>query len=103
MGELDASDTRALAREITANRYVPNVALAMTDPRETSSSKIPLLQGRHRVGGAATAFVCERFTCKLPVSSPEALAAQIEAERTPQKDDIEENASVPGAGTNERA
>ena len=34
---------------------------------------VPLLRGRVRVGGLPTAYVCEGFSCRLPVTSPDGL------------------------------
>jgi len=39
---------------------------------------LPALGAMRQVGGAATAFVCRDFACLAPVTSPEALAAQLE-------------------------
>jgi uncharacterized protein YyaL (SSP411 family) len=36
---------------------------------------VPLLAGRSPVDGRAAAYVCERFTCQQPVTSPEELEA----------------------------
>jgi uncharacterized protein YyaL (SSP411 family) len=35
------------------------------------------LEDRTAEDGKATAFVCERFTCRLPVTDPVALAEQL--------------------------
>ena len=38
---------------------------------------MPLLRDRPAVGGRATAYVCERFLCHMPVTDADALAAQL--------------------------
>jgi hypothetical protein len=38
---------------------------------------IPLLADRGRLGGAATAYVCERFSCRAPTTDPVVLAEQL--------------------------
>ena len=38
---------------------------------------IPLLEGRGLVEGKPTAYVCQNYTCQLPVTDVEALAAQL--------------------------
>jgi uncharacterized protein YyaL (SSP411 family) len=43
-----------------------------------SAPTVPLLEYRGLVGGAPAAYVCERFACQAPVTTPEALAARLE-------------------------
>jgi hypothetical protein len=38
---------------------------------------IPLLAGRGLVSGAPAAYVCRNFTCRLPVTDPEQLRAEL--------------------------
>jgi uncharacterized protein YyaL (SSP411 family) len=38
-----------------------------------------LLADRPTVDGRATAYVCERYACQLPVTEPDALRAQLDA------------------------
>lgn len=38
---------------------------------------VPLMDGRDRVDRLPTAYVCHRFTCKLPVTSPDDLREQL--------------------------
>ncbi len=79
VGEPDADDTRALADEATARRFRPNLVLAVAAPGDDAARRtVPLLRGRTAAGGAATAYVCEGFTCRLPVTGPAALAEQLD-------------------------
>jgi uncharacterized protein YyaL (SSP411 family) len=68
----DAEDVRDLA-EVTWSRFLPNAVLAAG----RGDSDIPLLKDRPAIDGAPTAYVCERFACQRPVTSPEDLAAQL--------------------------
>ncbi len=65
------ADFRALER-VVRGAYRPNVVLAGGDGEDDGG--VPLLAGRGARDGAATAYVCERFTCQAPVSDPAALA-----------------------------
>ncbi|MFI7452600.1 thioredoxin domain-containing protein [Nonomuraea sp. NPDC049714] len=38
---------------------------------------VPLLEGRQLIAGAPAAYVCRGFTCRLPVTTPEDLRAQL--------------------------
>jgi uncharacterized protein YyaL (SSP411 family) len=77
VGDPAAPSTRALAAEVTAERYVPNHVLAVAAPSEAEDAAVELLRDRPTRDGAATAYVCERFVCKLPVTEPAELAAQL--------------------------
>jgi uncharacterized protein YyaL (SSP411 family) len=50
----------------------PGAVVAQGEPGE---SHVELLAGRGLVGGLAAAYVCHDFTCDLPVTSPDDLAA----------------------------
>jgi uncharacterized protein YyaL (SSP411 family) len=77
VGDLDAEETRRLILEVWS-RYLPNVVLAASPPGDQAAAQlIPLLAGREPLNGKPSAYVCERFTCRLPVSDPEALAVQL--------------------------
>jgi len=74
-GDPEAEPTRALASEVTTRRFLPNHVLAVASPGDAESSRaVPLLRDRPQQDGRATAFVCERFVCKLPVTSTRELA-----------------------------
>jgi uncharacterized protein YyaL (SSP411 family) len=42
-------------------------------------SPIPLLAGRELVNGAAAAYVCRNFACRMPVTDPQQLRAELDA------------------------
>jgi uncharacterized protein YyaL (SSP411 family) len=71
VGEPDDPATTALRREVLG-RYLPNVAL-LSAPEGVGAERSPLLADRTTVGGTATAYVCERYVCRQPVTSAEAL------------------------------
>jgi uncharacterized protein YyaL (SSP411 family) len=64
---LVGDDVRALERTVRA-RFRPHLVLAGGDP-----DGVPLLEGRAPVDGAATAYVCEQFACRAPVTEPREL------------------------------
>jgi uncharacterized protein len=78
IGNPESARTRSLAAEVTSRRYVPNHVLAVADARDDRSREaVALLLERPQIDGQPTAYVCERFTCNLPVTEPEELAAQL--------------------------
>jgi hypothetical protein len=78
VGAPDSDDTDALVR-VAAGRFRPNLVVAAAAPGDDESRRaIPLLRGRTAAGGAATAYLCEGFTCRLPVTDPGALAEQLD-------------------------
>jgi uncharacterized protein len=80
VGDPSADATRALVREVTVERFVPNHVLAVARPDDADAAeRVPLLAGRSQLDGSPTAYVCERFACNLPVTAPADLAAQLVA------------------------
>jgi uncharacterized protein YyaL (SSP411 family) len=63
---LAGEDVSGLARVVRGG-YFPYVVLAGGD------GDVPLLSGRSAVDGLAAAYVCQRFTCGLPVTTTEDL------------------------------
>ena len=59
----------------TAHRLAPAGSVVVAGTPE--HSELALLAGRPLLGGAATAYVCRQFVCRLPVTSAEALADQL--------------------------
>jgi uncharacterized protein len=71
----NAADIQPLLREAW-RRYLPNKVVA---PDFGGAQSIPLLENRPLLNGRPTAYVCEHYTCKQPVTDPSALAAQLGA------------------------
>jgi uncharacterized protein len=78
VGDPSSPDTRRLLDEVLAKRFVPNVVVAVA-PADVVPKGLTLLEGRPQVDGRPTAYVCERFACKLPVTRPEDLREQLAA------------------------
>jgi uncharacterized protein YyaL (SSP411 family) len=72
VGERDDPRTRALEAELTS-RLLP-AAVTLLGPAGDAS---PLLAGRSLVDGAPTAYVCEHYACRMPVTTPETLREQL--------------------------
>ena len=56
---------------VVHRRFRPTVVLAgMRTGDEEAPDAVPLLRGREPVGGRPAAYVCENFTCQMPVADP---------------------------------
>jgi uncharacterized protein YyaL (SSP411 family) len=66
-GNLLSRDTADLVERVFLH-YLPNAVVGVGEP-----DSAPLLGGRGLTDGLATAYVCEHFSCKLPVTAPEEL------------------------------
>ncbi|MCI0795037.1 MAG: thioredoxin domain-containing protein, partial [Chloroflexi bacterium] len=75
IGPRDDSATLGLLNTVF-QRFLPNKVVA---GGETASDEIPLLEQRDMVNGQPAAYVCQNYVCQLPVTDPEALAAQLES------------------------
>jgi uncharacterized protein YyaL (SSP411 family) len=79
-GDLSQEDTQAMIREIQT-RYAPNTLIIVNpigaDQQEVEAV-IPLVQGKNALGGKATAYVCENFSCQSPTSSLEELKEMLQ-------------------------
>ncbi len=74
-GPLDP-DTRALVEHVY-RPFMPHRVLVVATPDAGDESGSPLLSGRTLVDGKAAAYVCENYVCKLPVTDPRELSAQL--------------------------
>jgi len=75
VGDPDAADTQTLLAEVR-KRYLPDTVVALKRPDE--ESMLPLLAERTAIDNQATAYVCEAYACKLPVTAAADLAALLE-------------------------
>jgi uncharacterized protein YyaL (SSP411 family) len=72
----------SLTREIW-KPYLPNkVVVQASAVDQRMEQAIPLFQGRTVIGNQPTAFVCEHYACRQPVTRPEDLAAQLRSQRS---------------------
>ncbi len=76
---LVGADTSALQR-VVRGAFRPDLVLAGGDGVDDCG--VPLLAGRPARDGAATAYVCQRFTCKAPVSDPAELEELLRSRET---------------------
>ena len=78
VGKPGTDATQALLREIYAV-YLPSKVVVRGDHGNHDEMFTPLLTDRPMRDGLPTAYVCENFACKEPVTSPEALRKQLKA------------------------
>jgi len=77
VGFPESMDTQSLRKTVWA-QYLPNKVVAQAPPGDTRAIEaISLLRDRPQVEGKATAYVCEQFVCKRPVTVPAELASQL--------------------------
>ena len=72
-------DGAGLLAGTVRQRFRPHAVLAGGPPAGAGEDGgvVPLLAGRGLVDGRAAAYVCERFACRLPVTSVEELLAEL--------------------------
>ena len=72
-GKPDAADTRELLEEVRRH-YLPNTIVLLADGgagQKFLAGKLEEVKEMKPIDGKAAAYVCENFTCKAPVTSPE--------------------------------
>ncbi|MEK6674840.1 MAG: thioredoxin domain-containing protein [Planctomycetota bacterium] len=84
LGDSSAPETAGLLRMVH-NGYLPNKVVVHA-PDLTADTTIPLLTGKTKRNGLSTAYVCENYTCQLPVTSPADLAKQLDGVGTVKRD-----------------
>ena len=75
-GDSARQDTQALL-SVVNQRYLPNKVLFVVDDAsgQQLAGWLPFIQGMRTIDGKAAAYVCENYTCKLPTTDPERVAA----------------------------
>jgi uncharacterized protein len=79
VGAQNAPDTESL-RAVLGRRYTPFavvVPITSATAQQELSRMMPFVASMRAKEGHATAYVCRAFTCREPVTEPEALAAQV--------------------------
>ena len=76
VGEPGKAATEALVAEVRRG-FRPGQVVALA--ANSAGSAIPLLHGRIAIESRPTAYICHSFVCRLPVTSPEALRAELDA------------------------
>ena len=89
-GKPGASDTKAMLAE-AARRFLPRAVTLLRPPGEAPDilSLAPMLAGMVPLGGAATAYVCQGYSCGAPARSMEEFARRLDGIELP----------APGGGT----
>ncbi len=80
-GKPDAADTRVLLR-LVHERFLPNKILLVADGAQGQAQLaqwLPFVQGLTPKNGHATAYICEKYVCKLPTADPEVVARLLDA------------------------
>jgi uncharacterized protein YyaL (SSP411 family) len=80
IGDPAASDTAALLTVIYSGYRPYQVVAAAAPGDEAAIAAAEILADRPQRNGQATAYVCRNFACRRPVTTPEELAEQLEAE-----------------------
>ncbi|MGH4052568.1 MAG: thioredoxin domain-containing protein [Clostridium sp.] len=67
VGEKENNDTKAMIKEINSN-YLPFATVVINTGEETLNSINPELKAQKALNGIATAYICENYNCKQPIS-----------------------------------
>jgi uncharacterized protein YyaL (SSP411 family) len=60
------------------NTWLPNKVVAAYDPNDPAPvADLRLLENRRMVNNQPTVYVCERHTCRVPLTEPDLLRNQL--------------------------
>jgi uncharacterized protein YyaL (SSP411 family) len=79
VGDPERADTRALIDAIRT-RFLPRIVVALRSEGpegEAAAATVPLLAERSMVDDRAAAYVCHRFACRRPVTTPAELLSEL--------------------------
>jgi uncharacterized protein len=77
IGDPSGRDTAALL-QVVRGVFDPNkITIVADEPSSLLVQRIPLLEGRSKLNGRATVYLCRRGTCQSPVDNVEDLAHQL--------------------------
>jgi len=79
VGDPELPATQSLREEVY-RRFIPAHVVAGSREGDTDAAlAVPFLVDKPLFGGEPTAYVCRSFTCRLPVTTVEALVAELDA------------------------
>lgn len=70
-GNPDAPDTAALLR-VARSHFLPFSSLLLAQAKSAADSRPDYIASMEPIDGRAAAYICENFTCRLPLTEPEA-------------------------------
>ena len=71
------NETKALMHAIYDD-YRPTTLVVGAEPGALANvAHLPLFEGREMLDGKSTVYVCENYTCMMPVTSSNAMADQL--------------------------
>jgi hypothetical protein len=76
VGDFGSPATNALLDEVN-RAFRPTVIVAHAADDQGEAAVPPLLAQRRHVNGQPAAYVCRHFTCRQPVTEPNALAVAL--------------------------
>ncbi len=85
VGDPAADDTREMLRAL-GRAYVPNAVVVLRPAGDDEPEIVELAEytrGLSQVGGRATAYVCERFSCRAPTNDVREMLASLGVEGDP--------------------